>query len=261
MCFGLLLGCESEAPVELEGRTEAPMVAAALRAVRPEPLIELVNNPRAFVQVGAACPAVLSVPKVDDGLRESWVGGCTTADGLVFEGRLELYDGPESAWVSGEGFAVRRSDPLHSDPLHGDKLLFALDGSVELEEQGELVLIDAAASWCGGPGPACASGLTTIDLSFTLYLAADAEAEGGPLDRYEATVTGAVDTALAPLYVEGAWRVDDSLCPSEPLGGKISLRGRDRPLVDLDGATRCDGCASWTLQGELMGSTCGLGER
>lgn len=220
------------------------MVAAALRALRPEPLLELVNNPRSFVPAGLLCPSVDVAPKTDEGNRETWTGGCQSEGGFNVEGRLDLFDGPHNAWVAGEGFALRQ----------GDTLLFALDGSVELEEQGELVLLDVAASWCGGPGPSCQGGLTTLDLSFTLY------AEGEGLDRYEATVSGAVDTDEAPVYVEGAWRVDDRLCPTEALSGMISLRGRDRQLVELDGATTCDGCSSWTLHGEPMGSTCGAAE-
>ena len=133
------------------------------------------------------------------GLRQVGRGGPYMHNGsvLTLEDVVKHYSEVSPDRLHSDGVPlVRRSDPLRGDNLPGDNLpgdnlLFALDGSVELEEQGELVLIDAAASWCGGPGPACAAGLTTIDLSFTLYLAADAEAEGGPLDRYEATVTGA----------------------------------------------------------------------
>ena len=160
------------------------------------------------------------------------------------QGRLERYAGGGAAWIASEGFTVRRDGGL----------VFALSGAVELQEQGELALLDAAATWCGAAGPACADGPVPVDLAFTIF-----PLSGYP-GAYDGTVTGAVGASSGVATVEGAWSVDQSACPVEPASGTFALRAEQRHALVMDGATACDACAAWTVDGMAAPAWCTGGD-
>lgn len=216
------------------------VLAETLDAARPEPLVELLDDPRALVGDDARCPLVEVLSTEPGVVHERWHGGCRTADGASIQGRLERFDGGGAAWIASEGFTVRRDGGL----------VFALSGAVELQEQGELALLDAATTWCGGAGPACADGPVPLDLAFTIF-----PLSGYP-SAYDGTVTGAVGATAGVATVEGAWSVDLSACPVEPASGTFALRAEQRHGLVMDGATACDACAGWTVDGQPAPAWC-----
>lgn len=235
--IALLAGCATAPPAEVVPPDPLP-VTDALSAAQPEPLVELVDDTRSVIPVEGDCPAIDA-----DESREVWQGGCTQSDGTVLEGQLVRYDGPEGSWVAAEGFSVRQD---------GELLLY-LDGAIELYGEDDLLSVDAAASLCG-VGTPCADGLVTVDLSFSLY----------PLvnypSAYDATVSGVVAMAGdAPTSVDATWSIDDALCATEPVSGLFTLRHGERQALEMDGASRCDGCAGWSVQGLSVGDFCGVG--
>jgi len=242
----VLLAACGEPPLPAAAPDEA-LVALALDAARPEPFVEVVEDPRQFVPMDSDCPLVTEValdPASDLPAthHQTWLGGCVLADGTTIDGSLELFDGPDGAWLAGEGFAVR----------HDGLTDFQLDGAIELQAQADLLLVDAAATWCGGPGPSCADGATTVDLSYTLFPFADYPSS------YDVTANGAVGSGDTVLLVEGTWSIDDTTCADEPASGIFSLWSGERHAIVLDGATNCDGCATWMVQGIEAPPYCGV---
>ncbi len=234
---GLLVGCGSTAPTDASA-PDASVLVTTLAASRPEPLVELVLDPREALGVEDECPRVVEV----DETQERWVGGCSLSDGTRVTGELSLYDGPEGAWVAADGFALRQDD----------ELLLYLDGAVELFGDGDQMTLDAAASMCG-VGLSCAEGIATVDLSFSLFPLAT-----WPVD-YDATVTGVVALGgTAPTAVDATWSIDEAICASEPVDGLFTLARGERHALTLDGQEDCDGCAIWTIQGLAVGEHCGL---
>jgi len=283
----ILLAACGEVPTDdtLAVARDADLVDIALDAARPEALLELVDNARAVLPGDHACPFIETVaasedgaavdgadrteappildedgaedgvegPRASDTVHEIWHGGCITDDGLFIDGDLELLQGPTSSWIASEGFSARRNGVVEFD----------FSGAIEVAEQGALLLVDAAASWCGATGPDCAQGQSQVDLAFTIF----------PLDgypgAYDGTVSGAVggdglrshglgsDNLRADglpadsgvITIEGAWTVDQSACALEPTAGTFALRSSARHSVVMDGATACDGCAAWAIQG------------
>ncbi|MEC7949332.1 MAG: hypothetical protein VX265_17320 [Myxococcota bacterium] len=237
----LLLACGSPDPVPGPAEEMAPAVLTeTLDAARPEPLIDLLDDPRAAVGDDAACPLVEVLPSAPGVVHERWHGGCRTVAGSTIQGRLERYAGPSAAWVASEGFTVR----------HDGGLVFALSGSIELQEQGDLVLLDAATTWCGGAGMTCMDGPVPVDLAFTIF-----PLSGYPA-AYDGTVTGAVGASEGVATVEGAWSVDLAACPIEPANGTFSVRAVERHALVMDGATACDACAAWTVGGRSAPAWC-----
>ncbi len=231
----LLLACGQPAPLLVEA--DGAIVASTLSAIDPAPLLDLVDDPRLYVTPEVACPRVETPhPSV-----ERWLGDCTQDSGAHISGQLEIVTTPDATWVAGDRFSVHR----------GGELEFHLDGAVELTEQSGLQLIDGAASWCGAPGPDCSAGPVTVDLSFTLFTEPD-----GPTD---ATVSGAVGTDAGLVAIEGSWRADSDVCPTEPISGSFSLRADQGHAIEMDGQVACDGCATWVVQGMEVAPFCGFG--
>lgn len=217
------------------------VVHEALAAARSEPLVELADGTAAWVPAGQDCPAVT----VDSDGALVWEGGCVMPDGTEIEGRLEHHEDKDSTWVSGDSFQV----------LRGGELDFMLDGAIELRESDDLLLVDAAATTCGGPGTDCTNGPATVDLSYTIY-----PASGWP-DVYDITVSGVVRVPVmredsAPVSVEGTWRVDARVCASEPLTGTVAVRQHELHIFEPDGNVSCDGCAGWSVLGQAADAWC-----
>lgn len=230
-------GCATNAP----GSSAAPdpgVLSATLAASQPEPLVDLVLEPRETLGVEEDCPRV----EIVDESRERWLGGCALSDGTVVSGELSRYSGPEGAWIAADGFSMR---------LDGELILY-LDGAVELLEDGDQMTLDAASSLCG-VGLSCAEGIATVDLSFSLFPIAT-----WPVD-YDATVTGVVALGgTAPTAVDATWSVDEAVCPSEPVDGLFTMARGERQALSLDGEDDCDGCATWNVQGLAVGEYCGI---
>lgn len=237
----MLPACGSPEPVGNAAVDADPAVLGeTLEAARPEPLVQLLDDPRAAVGEDPSCPLVENLATEPGVVHERLHGGCRTVDGATVQGRLERFDSAGAAWIVSEGFTVRRDGGL----------VFALSGSVELQEQGDLVLLDAATSWCGSGGPACADGPVPVDLAFTIF-----PLSGYP-SAYDGTVTGAVGASQGVATVEGAWSVDLAACPVEPANGIFALRADKRHAVVMDGATACDACAAWTVDGQVAPDWC-----
>jgi len=230
----LLSACGLSGDEPVLSDVDPVVVGDTLETARPEPLMDLIDDPGAMVGGDAGCPRV-EILSVEPGVvHEQWHGGCRTQDGTTVRGRLERYDAEGTAWLASEGFTVRRDGVL----------VFAMSGSVELREQGELALVDAATTWCGGDGPACADGPVPVDLAFTIF-----PLSGYPA-AYDGTVTGAVGVAAGVATVEGAWSVDRATCATEHASGTFAIRSDQRHALVMDGASVCDSCAAWTVDGQ-----------
>ncbi|MCK6502188.1 hypothetical protein L6R53_02080 [Myxococcota bacterium] len=230
--LGLAGGCLPQAEPQAPLASPAA-IGAAWSAVQPDGLVELVLSPADALPQDDGCPVVDLV----DGV-ETWSGGCVTLDGTVVEGSLQRFDGPDGAWVAGERFAV----------LDADGLQLYLDGAVELRGQGELILLDAAATTCGAHVD-CQDGLVSLDLRYSLRLDQDRVAD--------AAVRGFVALDEGdPTAVEGAWRVAPETCELEPTDGLFAAQLDQRQALELDGDVACDGCAAWTVQGQVAPPWC-----
>ncbi len=219
----------------------APMLEA-FTAVQPEPLVELVEQPHTVIGTSASCPIVTVLESAPDTLREHWQGGCTLENGQEIVGELERFDGPDGAWIAGNGFRLQQDT----------EVLFVLDGAIEITVAGELWLIDAAASVCGTEHWACGEGVLGLDLDFTIYPAALF-----PQD-YDTTVSGALATEDTTFTLDGAWSVDETACILEPTRGMLSVQQGRHHALTLDGADSCDGCLGWQVQGQPTPGLCGL---
>lgn len=242
----LLIGCGAE---QVSHTTpDGAVVERAIRTARPGPLLELPALIRELVPAEPGCPQVEILESVDDvPTRELWTGGCQLSDGTLIDGSLELVNQLNGAeeWLSGDAFTVTRM-------VAGDaELELFLDGTLEASEQQDLLLLDAAASWCGGDAAPCADGMVTVDLSYSIY-----PADGYP-DSYDVTVSGVVAPG-APIAVEGSWSIDLRACPGEPTDGVFALRQGERHDLTLDGSVACDACADWTVQGLPVDDYCGV---
>lgn len=233
----LLLACD-----ELEGtpplQVEAEVLPDVLELSDPEPFVELVDNPRAFIPVEDGCPSIEV-----DGALETWTGGCALSDGTLIEGSLSRYDSEDGAWIAASAFAVRAAT----------ETVFALDGAIEVQSEGALLFVDAAAESCGLGDMACEDGPATVDLAFTLY----------PLSTwpyaYDATLSGVIALpGRPPADVGASWTQDAARCGAEPTSGLFAVRDEVYHTLEWDGAERCDACATWMVQGVETGQLCGL---
>lgn len=238
LLMALLVGCGAADDPALPP-PDPDGVPTALAAAQPEPLVDLVEDTRELVPGDGLCPLVEV-----DGPREIWTGGCVMDDGAVVEGVLSRYDGPEGLWIAAEGFSVRAEG----------ELIFAFDGAVETFGEGDLLYVDAAASLCGVGALGCEDGPWSLDLAFSLY------PFGSYPAAYDATVSGVIALpGEASTAVEGTWSVDAATCAAEATSGQFALRHRERHAIELNGASSCDGCAAWFVQGVEVGQLCGLG--
>lgn len=212
-----------------------PSVELAWGAVQPEGLLDLVADPTRALPQGIDCPTVDFI----DGV-ETWTGGCALEDGTQIEGRLSRHVSDDGSWVAGEQLAVYQDG----------RLALYLDGAVEVAVDGDLLLLDAAATTCGAHVD-CEDGLVALDLRFTVL------PEDDDLHAYDATVRGFVAPEDAePAAVEGAWRFDAATCELEPLDGIFAVLLEQRHTLVLDGDAACDACADRLVQGVATDAWC-----
>lgn len=239
----VLAGCnEAVEPGAFAEEANPQPMTEVVRAIQPAPLVELVEQTAALMGAGTDCPRVTVLDSKEDETHERWDGGCTSIDGIVFEGVLERFDGPDTAWLTGHNFRLEQNG----------QLVFGLDGAIEITAIDSLWLVDAAASVCGLRNWSCSEGFLGLDLTSTIFPAASFP------ENYDITVSGAVATDANTLTLDGAWSVDQSICELEPTSGMLSVRLGEHHAIELDGAIACDGCASWQVQGQPAPGLCGL---
>ena len=246
----LLLACDPSSTAALDEPAADPvLVEQALDAVRPGPLLALTERITTLGAADAAaetasCPRIDVIEIDEDGVpvRELWTGGCTSSDGMRLDGMVEIHTTDRGQWLAGSGLTVSRDGEL--------ELYF--DGAIETIEQDELLLIEAAATWCSPEAP-CSEESLTVDLTYSIYPAA------GYPDAYDITVSGIATSASdAPITVDGSWSVNAEACTREPTNGAVALQRGERHDLGMDGALSCDGCAAWTVQGLDVPPYCGL---
>ena len=251
----LLLACDPVSQVVPDEPGADPvLVEQALNAVRPGPILVLTDHITALEPVGLegdsdgsmpVCPRINVLEADAEGVpvRELWTGGCTTTDGARIDGFIEIHTTDHGQWMAGEGFSVSREGEL--------ELYF--DGAIESIEQDELLLIEAAATWCSPEAP-CTDEIITVDLTYSIYPAA------GYPDVYDITVSGITTGAApeTPITVEGSWSINAEACAMEPTNGAFALQRGERHDLGMDGALSCDGCAAWTVQGLDVPAYCGI---
>jgi len=225
---------------------DGQLVEQTLRIARPGPMMRLPDHLLQIRELDETCPTIEVLEFAPDGTptRERWGGGCEMADGTLVDGELEWEEGDGEQWLAGEAFTLRRGDE--------EELIF--DGVLEIIEQDELLLVETAATWCGGE-TACQDGAVVVDLSYSIY-----PADTYPED-YDITMSGVVTGSQhdgAPIKVEGSWSVHENVCADEPTDGVFALRQLERHDLTLDGALTCDGCASWIVQGLSVPDYCGV---
>lgn len=228
----------------VDGELADPLVAApetwsyALQTVDPVWVVDLVDDPSAYFPIDGDCPMVER-----QGDTESWVGGCVQSDGAQVDGVLERHLADDTSWVAADAFSVSRDG----------ELILSLDGAVEMLADAELLLVEAAMTACADGLSSCGDGPVAFDLDWTLLIGA-----GWP-DAYDATVSGFIAAPGRNIAaIQGAWTLDRSLCASEPTEGSFGLRQGDRHTLVLDGASTCDSCAAWQVQGVVVPAYCGL---
>ena len=246
----LLIACDPISQIAAEtlyadSAADSAMVEQALDAVRPGPILALTDRIAALTALGGACPRVDVLEQDAEGepVREVWSGGCSTADGAQIEGFVEVHSTERGQWMAGEALSVSRDGGL--------ELYF--DGAIETVEQDDLLLIEAAATWCSPEAP-CGTEDLTVDLSYSIYPAA------GYPDVYDITVSGITIGAATetPITVEGAWSINAEACATEPTNGAFALQRGERHDLGMDGALSCDDCAVWTVQGVDAPPYCGI---
>ena len=188
----------------VEQPVEAPdpgLLTEGLARVSPEPWVELVEETSDWLGDMSACEGTEHLEELDlDGavltLRDTWQGPCELEDGTVLSGRLVRFEDEQQTWLAGQSFELQREG----------ETVFVLDGAIELGGQGDLLLVDVAATTCGPESGDCAEGVHTLDLTWTVF-----PAQGYP-ETYDVTVSGVVATDDAPMGVEGTWSIDEAAC-------------------------------------------------
>jgi hypothetical protein len=241
----LLIACDPTPGITADAPVADPaLVEQALDAARPGPILALADRIASLATAEGTCPRIDVLEVDDEGTptRELWSGGCTTLDGARIEGFVEIHTTESGQWMAGEGLSVSRDGGVE----------LYLDGAIETIEQDELLLIDAAATWCSPEAP-CEDTTLTVDLSYSIYPAA------GYPDAYDITVSGiTIGASDAPITVEGSWSINAEACATEPTNGAFSLQRGERHDLGMDGALSCDDCAAWTVQGLDVAPYCGI---
>ena len=241
-----LAGCSIGAEPALvldEGAREA--VVASFMAAQPEARLALVWDLDLFLPEGSICPERLA----REGGLERWSGGCVSDEGVRAEGVLERFESDDVAWVAGDHFQLTGMD---------GEVLFYLDGAVEVTALGDLLLVEAALSTCGGPSEDCwhddfDAGLTTMDLAYTIYPVSDYP------QHYQVTISGLVAAPdEGPATIHGAWTLDTQACVGEPVSGSAVIGIDQYHFLEFDGQDACDNCAFQTLDGQAVAPTCAV---
>lgn len=226
MLFALLACANTPSDASVEAFDDAA-VAKVLELSRPDAALALLDGMPRSVD-SQRCP----VDAFDDGegVREVWAS-CPDAPHL---GSLDRYEDDSMAWLEARRVAI-----VHSDEA------FRMDGAIEHVVDEELTTLEMAATLCGDGWGDCAEPLQ-VDLSWTILRLDGVD---------EVLVSGTLMSPdLGPIEIEGTWTEDLADCASEPVRGLLQVEGARVQAFDFDGA--CDGCASWSVDGEPLGDFC-----
>lgn len=252
-------------------------VARLVDVLEPSALVALVQSPDDALELDGACRVEVSLgadaalalaedPTLDEdsllvdtseqlypsgtpGNATVWAGPCVLPDGAQLHGELRLERTPQGTWLSAEDFEIAELDAISGDYVPAVQL----SGSVELVRQGDLLRLDAGLRGCGVASVPCTEGELSLDLSWSVF-----PADGLP-DAYRATVSGALGEGDQVTGVEGTWQLDADVCGTEAISGEVALGAFPRQVLAFDGATHCDACADWTVQGQDVAPLCGGG--
>jgi hypothetical protein len=217
--LALLIACAPDAPESAAVVGDAQVLAQAKKVVEPGPLLDLV--------------AALEGERFDE------------LGDVELSGSLTAQDTETGSWIAGEDFRVT---------IDGE-LRFHLDGAIELQDVGELLFIDTTATICDElltQAWSCEDDGLTMDLHHTLFPTTTYP------ERYDASVSGAVEAGDEMMVVEGSWSIDTATCVQEPTNGTLTARLGEHHAIDWDGQAICDGCAPWAIQGEPIATWCAV---
>ena len=236
----LLIACNVNEEIPPNER-DLSEVGDLVEAVQPHKVMSLALDPEGTLQLG---DVTCRDPIDEDEDTVSWSGPCLLDDGALLEGELTQHSTSKGVLLSAENLTISQ----------GDRTEVMLSGAIELKRRDDLVQLDVSVQGCGTVGPSCDSlaqgGSFGIDLDFSLY----------PADTfpsvYSATVSGAVGRTDAIVGVEGTWQVDTDQCAIEATDGTLAFGTYPRQTLELDGATGCDGCAGWRIEGLEVPDLC-----
>lgn len=226
-----LLACATAPSDDAVETFDDVAVAKVLELARPDAALSLLDGMARTVD-SELCP--VDVFDDGEGLREVW----SACPGNPHLGSLDRYEDDGMAWLEARRVAV-----IHG--ADGAEQAFRMDGAIEHVVDEELTTLEMAATLCGDGWGDCAEPLQ-VDLSWTIL-----SHEG--VD--EVLVSGTLMSPdLGPVELEGTWTEDAADCPSEPVRGLLQVEGERVQAFDFDGA--CDGCATWSVDGEDLGDFC-----
>lgn len=200
------------------------------------------------VEAGEGCPAVGGASlELESGTR-TWSGGCTSPEGLRWEGELELRwtraDGAFSERWEGAGFAVQGPGvEVQAAALDG---VWEAEGGEDAEGEWLEERVQGAVGllWAGEPEalPVPVEGSWSLTGAWTPAQALHLVEAGLVVPGF-----GALGARLELIQTTGA-------CASGlPDAGSLVLEDADQRLeVDLSSAGACVGCWGWSVNGEAQ---------
>jgi len=235
----LLVGCGIDEEVPTTERDVAE-VGDLVEAIQPARVVALALHPELALQLdGDACREYTL-----DTDTLIWSGPCALQDGAQLEGNLSLRPTDDGLLLSADGLSISQ----------GGRIEVMLSGAIELTRWDDLVQLDVSIQGCGAVGPSCDKlddgDSFGLDLDYSLY-----PADTFP-SLYTATVSGAVGRTETIVGVEGTWQVDQEQCAEEAIDGTIAFGTFPRQTLELDGASACDGCAGWRVEGVEVPALC-----
>lgn len=236
-----LAACGTPAELSDSVAADPGAVIDASAAIQLDGIIALAEQTKALMTIDEQCPRVTQLQDDENVLHVRLDGDCTMGNGQYISGHIEHYDSPDGEWLIGSDFQLTETDSL----------VFGLDGAIEITPTGSLWLVDVAAALCGTQNWSCDDGVLALDLSYTVF-----PASGFPVD-YDATVSGTVVTERGSMTLDGAWSIDREQCEAEPVSGMLSIQQGKHHALTHNGATACDGCADWQVQGQNTDGLCG----
>lgn len=233
----------------------------------PEAVRALANNvsaPNAFLvttvlyalvaDVKGDCPA-LTV----DGDTSTYTGGCTDADGDVWEGTATVTGDPKAGTVTYDAFGLSSEVDCDGGGTIAQRTVF--DGTVALDaSQHFSIAMDGEGDDVDHAACTSATRRFRIEYDGQLVEAGASQETWSGSGRYGDSVRGKVQASTVDEIL------DDKVCSSEALSGTTTMGTADHTaVITYDGATDCDptSTVTWTLdgadRGELEGVACATG--